>query len=67
MQLDRRERELLGDVAVPDLARRVQVLPLDPLGRQRGGGDGRPAPECLELGVDDLAVVVDLQERRDTF
>ena len=32
----------------------------DPLCGEGGAGDGRPAAEGLELGVHDLAVVVDL-------
>ena len=63
MQLDGRQRQLLGDVAVLDLGRGVDALALDPLGGQGGRGDGGAAPERLELGVHDLAVVVNLRER----
>ena len=58
MQLDGREAELLRDVAVPDGGGLLQGLALDPLGGQRARGDGGPASEGLELGVDDLAVLV---------
>ena len=50
----------LGDVAVLDAGGLVQMFPLDPLGGEAAAGDGRPAAEGLELGVHNLAVVVDL-------
>ena len=51
----------LGDVAVLDGGGLVQGLPLDPLCGQAAAGDGWPAPECLELGVHNLAVIINLQ------
>ena len=60
MQLDGREGELLGDVRVLDACGLVETLALDPLGGQRGRRDGRAAAERLELGLHDLAVLVDL-------
>ena len=50
----------LGDVAVLDAGGLVQVFPLDPLGGEAAAGDGRPAAECLELGVNNLSVVINL-------
>src|SRR5262249_26969928 len=47
---------MLGDLGVLDLLRLVDRLALDPLGRQRAGGDRRAAAEGLELGVLDPAV-----------
>src|SRR5262249_19092615 len=57
--LHRRQREMLGDLGVADLLRLVQGLALDPLGRERAGGDGRAAAEGLELRVLDNAVGTD--------
>ena len=54
------EGQLLRDVAVLDLSGVAQLLTLDPLRSQAGRGDSRAAAEGLELGVHDLAVVVDL-------
>ena len=50
----------LGDVAVLDAGGLVQVFPLDPLGGEAAAGDGRPAAEGLELGVNNLSVVINL-------
>ena len=50
----------LGDVAVLDAGGLVQVLPLDPLGGEAAAGDGGPAAEGLELGVNNLSVVINL-------
>ena len=50
----------LGDVAVLDAGSLVQVFPLDPLGGEAAAGDGRPAAEGLELGVNNLSVVINL-------
>ena len=50
----------LGYVTVLDTRGLVQVLPLDPLRGQAAAGDGRPAPERLELGVCDPPVIVHL-------
>ena len=50
----------LGDVAVLDGSSLVQRLPLDPLGGQAAAGDGGPAPECLELGVHNLTIIINL-------
>ena len=58
VQLDRWQAELLGYVGVLDLERVLGRLALDPLGGERARGDGRAAAERLELGVDDLALVV---------
>lgn len=60
MQLDGRQAELLGYVTVLDPGGLVQGLALDPLGCQGGGGDGGAAPKGLELGVDDLSLLVHL-------
>src|SRR5262245_53229788 len=59
VDLDRRERELLDDLRIADLLGFRQRPALEPLGRERGAGDGRAATEGLELGVHD-AVAVDL-------
>src|ERR1041385_3560987 len=57
----RRKRELLHDVHVLDGEGFVHGLALDPFGRERRRGDGRAAPEGLELGVfDDVGFAVDL-------
>mmetsp|Transcript_15032 Transcript_15032/g.35474 ORF Transcript_15032/g.35474 Transcript_15032/m.35474 type:complete len:690 (-) Transcript_15032:2922-4991(-) len=64
VDLDRRQRQLFGDLRVLDRQRLVQGLALDPLGHQRAGGDRRAAAIGLELGVLDLAgrrVDLDLQ------
>ena len=50
----------LGDVAVLDAGGLVQMFPLDPLGGEAAAGDGRPAAEGLELGVNNLSVVINL-------
>ena len=60
VQLDRGQRQLLGDVGVLELEGLVDRLSLDPLGGQGAAGDGRAATERLEFGVDDLAVLVHL-------
>ncbi len=59
VQLDRRQRQLLRDVAVLDLGRVIYVSALDPLGGEGAAGDGRAAAERLEFGVDDFSVFVD--------
>src|SRR4051812_20836820 len=43
VDLDRRQRQLLGDLAVGDLDRVVHRLALPPLGDERAGRDGRAA------------------------
>src|SRR5437016_290654 len=60
VDLHRRQRELLRDLGVLDRHRLVHRLSLHPLGNERGGSDGRSAPESLELRVLDLAVIADL-------
>src|SRR5260221_7811997 len=59
VDLHGRQRQLLGDLLVGDLDRLVDRLALHPLGDERRRGDGRSAPESLELRVLDLAVVGD--------
>ena len=54
----------LGDVAVLDAGGLVQVLPLDPLGGEAAAGDGRPAAKGLELGVNNLSIVINLSRER---
>src|SRR3989344_3767343 len=56
----RRQRELLGNLGVLDLARLLDGLALDPLGQQRARGDGTAATVGLELSVLDDALLVDL-------
>src|SRR5579859_6714314 len=61
VNLYRREREFLHDLGVLDREGFVDRLAFDPLGRQRGRGDGRAAAEGLELGVfDDVGFAIDL-------
>ena len=48
VDLDRRQREFLGDLAVLDLRRLVDRLALDPFGHQRARSDRRTAAEGLE-------------------
>ena len=67
MQLDWREAKLLGDVAVLDGGGLLQRLALHPLGGERAGGDGRPAAEGLELGVDDLPILVNFDLKTQTL
>ena len=50
----------LSYVTVLDTRGLVKVLPLDPLRGETAAGDGRPAPKRLELGVSDLAIIVNL-------
>ena len=50
----------LGDVAVLDAGGLVQMFPLDPLGGEAAAGDGRPAAEGFELGVNNFSVVINL-------
>src|SRR5438045_7290237 len=59
VDLHRRQGELLGDLGVLDRHRFVHRLSLHPLGDERGGSDGRSAPEGLELRILDLAVIAD--------
>src|SRR5437660_142033 len=57
VNLDGRERKLAHDVRVLDRKRLFDRLALDPLGSERGAGDGRPATEGLKLGFfNDLGV-----------
>src|SRR5450755_314118 len=60
VDLHGRQVELLDDLGVLDRLGLVDRLALDPLGGQRGAGDGGAAAEGLELGVLDDALVVDL-------
>src|SRR5260370_453286 len=61
VNLDGRERKLTHDVRVLDRKRLFDRLALDPLGGERGAGDGRPAAEGLELGFfNDLGIGIDL-------
>lgn len=60
MQLNGRQRQLLCDVCVLQLASLIDGLALHPLGGQRAGRNGRTTAECFELGVDDFAVFVNL-------
>src|SRR5207302_11359534 len=59
VDLDRRERQLLGDLRVPDRYRLVERLALDPFGDQRARRDSRAAAVGLEAGVLDAAVASD--------
>ena len=61
MELDRRQREFLRDVRVFDSLCLIDLLPFDPFRGQRRRGDGRTTAKGLELGVDDVAVGVDLK------
>jgi len=58
VELDGGEVEVLGNVGVLDAHNLVHGLPLDPLGGHGGGRNRTAATERLELGVDDLAVLV---------
>src|SRR6266849_5935404 len=61
VNLDGRERKLAHDVRVLDGERLFDRLALDPLGGERGAGDGRSAAEGLELGFfNDLGIGIDL-------
>lgn len=53
-----RQAQLLCDVRVLDQQRLVDRAPLDHLGNERAGGNGRPTAECLELCVDDAVVLI---------
>ena len=59
MKLDWWKRQLFGDVTVLNFGGLVHLFALDPLRGQRGGGDGRAAAKGLELGIDDLAIIID--------
>src|SRR5205807_613916 len=59
VDLDRRERQLLGDLRVLDRYRLVERLALDPFGDQRARRDRRAAAVGLEAGVLDAAVTSD--------
>ena len=64
MQLDGREAQVLGDVAVLDRGRVVERAPLHPLGGHGRARDRRAAPKRLEARVGDRArgrVDADLQ------
>ena len=62
MDLDGRERELLGDLAILDLDRVADLHALDPLGHEARAGDRAAAAVGLELGVGDhVALDADLQ------
>ena len=60
MKLHWGEGQLLRDVAVLDLSGVAQLLTLDPLRSQAGRGDSRAAAKGLELGVNNLSIVVNL-------
>ena len=40
------------------------MFPLDPLGGEAAAGDGRPAAKGLELGVNNLSIVINLSRER---
>mmetsp|Transcript_24621 Transcript_24621/g.69500 ORF Transcript_24621/g.69500 Transcript_24621/m.69500 type:complete len:272 (+) Transcript_24621:1539-2354(+) len=60
VELDRGKLEVLGNVRVLDGEALLDGLPLDPLGGNRAGGDGRATAKSFELALDDAALVVDL-------
>src|SRR5437870_6007319 len=59
VDLDRRQRQLFGDLRIADLHRLIERLALDPLGDQRARRDGRSASVGLEARVLDDAVLAD--------
>lgn len=61
MELDRGQRQFLGDLIVLNLRRKINILPLYPFGCQGRGSNGRAASECLELCIDDITLVVNLK------
>src|SRR4029079_13404895 len=60
VDLDRRQRELLGDLRVADRHRLVEGLALHPLGDERRRRNGGAAAVRLELRILDHAVRADL-------
>ncbi len=59
MNLDRRQRQFFGDLAVANFKRLIERLALDPLGHQRRRGYGRTAAVGFEAGIFDHALIVD--------
>ena len=60
MDLNRRQRQFLGDFSVLNLGRIIQRSPFHPFGKQRTGSDRRTTTVSLELGVFDDALIVNL-------
>ncbi|GMT23679.1 hypothetical protein PFISCL1PPCAC_14976, partial [Pristionchus fissidentatus] len=60
VELDGREGELPRDILVLNLLSPLDSLSVDPFSGERGRGDSRSTSEGLELGINDLSIVVHL-------
>lgn len=60
MQLDRRQRQLLRNIRILQLARLINSLALDPFGGQAARCNRRATAKGLEFGIDNLPIGVHL-------